>query len=64
VRTQRSAERLQAVGYADADGSLRVSYGRVMELPSDHTFVSDSDGFSGNSGSPTLNREGEVLGYM
>jgi hypothetical protein len=64
VRTQRRAECLQAVGYADADGSLRVSYGRVMELPSDHTFVSDSDGFSGNSGSPTLNREGEVLGYM
>ena len=64
VRTQRSPERLQAVGYADADGSLRVSHGRVTELPSDHTFVSDSDGFSGNSGSPTLNRAGEVLGYM
>ena len=64
VRTRRSPERLQAVGYADADGSLRVSHGRITKLPSDHTFVSDSDGFSGNSGSPTLNRAGEVLGYM
>ncbi len=64
VRTRRSPERLQAVGYSDADGSLRVSYGTVTELPSDHTFVSDSDGFSGNSGSPTLNQAGEVLGYM
>lgn len=63
VRTRRSPERLQAVGYPDADGSLRVSFGKITEIPSDHTFVSDCDGFNGNSGSPALTRDGEVLGY-
>ncbi len=63
VRTKRAPERLQSVGYPDADGSLRVSYGKITEIPSDHTFVSDSDGFNGNSGSPALTREGKVLGY-
>jgi S1-C subfamily serine protease len=63
IRTKRSRERLQAVGYRDADGSLRISYGKITEIPSDHTFVTDCDGFNGNSGSPALTREGAVLGY-
>jgi len=63
VRTQRSPERLKAVGYEDADGSLRVSHGKVTKIPTDHNFISNADSFSGNSGSPTLARDGEVLGY-
>jgi S1-C subfamily serine protease len=58
-------------GYANASGDLRISVGRVadpdtvsadMVEPTD--IVTTLDGVSGNSGSPVLNREGEVVGLF
>jgi len=63
MRTRRNPERLKVVGYTDADGSLRVSHGKVTEVQ-DHNFITDADSFSGNSGSPALTRDGKVLGFL
>ncbi|MEW6737175.1 MAG: serine protease [Acidobacteriota bacterium] len=63
MRTNRNAEQLKAIGYTDANDTLRVSRGKITEVK-DHNFVSDADSFSGNSGSPALSRDGRVLGYL
>ena len=63
MRTHRDPEQLQKIGYEDADGSLRVSVGKIIEVK-DHNFVSDADSFSGNSDSPSVSRTGELLGYV
>lgn len=62
-RTCRAAERLQSCGYRDADGSLRVSTGTVTEVRP-YNFISNADSFSGNSGGPALNADGEVVGLV
>lgn len=61
VRSARSKERRLARGYADADGTLRVSLGHVVEIQ-DHTFITDADSFNGYSGGPVLGADGTVLG--
>ncbi len=63
-RTARPPERLAEVGYEDADGTVRVSHGRVMEWINDHDFVADFDNVSGNSGGPVLDRDGRVAGVV
>ncbi len=54
MRSQRPPEQLRALGYRDADHSLRVSQGCITEWATDHTFVADLDGLAGNSGGLSL----------
>jgi S1-C subfamily serine protease len=63
IRTERDAERLRAVGYTDADGSLRITTGKITEI-NNPEFRSTADGLSGTSGAPTLNKEGRVVGIV
>jgi hypothetical protein len=62
VRSARPPERLQSLRYEDADGTLRVSKGRVTEIRGAHNFITDADSFNGYSGGPVLARDGTVLG--
>jgi hypothetical protein len=57
VRSARPKSR----SYEDADGTLRVSLGRVVEIQ-EHTFITDADSFNGYSGGPVLGADGAVLG--
>jgi len=50
--------------YPEADGTLRISTGRVTEWPSEHNFVVDADCFSGNSGGPVINDRGHLVGIV
>lgn len=63
LRTQRSAEALRALGYADADGSLRVTAGTVTERERGY-FTTDADGSMGNSGSPVFDLQHNVVGLF
>lgn len=69
VRTVRNLPK--EAPYRNAEGDLRVSVGVVVEgdsaaraksEPSD--ILARMDGASGNSGSPVLNRDGEVVGLI
>lgn len=62
VRSSRPRERRQALGYEDADGTLRVSRGRVTAISGDHNFITDADSFNGYSGGPVLDADGTLLG--
>lgn len=64
LRSARSRASREAVGYADADGTLRVSSGRVLAVDGDGYFISDVDGSMGNSGSPVFNARGRVVGMF
>jgi S1-C subfamily serine protease len=64
MRTARSPAALQSIGYRDADGSLRVSTGRVIGEEAEDYFVSDLDGAAGNSGSPVFDDRGSVVGIF
>jgi S1-C subfamily serine protease len=64
LRSARRADALRAHGYADADGSLRVSRGQVTRAADDFYFESDVDGSMGNSGSPALDAFGRVVGMF
>ena len=64
LRTARDAQRLREVGYRDADGSLRVSTGRVTAVDGDATVTTDADGSMGSSGSALLDRRGDVVGVF
>jgi len=64
LRTARAAPGLTQLGYADADGSLRVSSGEVIAVDNDEYFSTDCDGSMGNSGSPVLNESGKVVGLF
>jgi S1-C subfamily serine protease len=64
LRTARSRHSLDAVGYPDADGTLRVSSGRVVTVGGDRYFTTDLDGAAGNSGSPVFDAAGEVVGMF
>ena len=63
LRSARRAESRQALGYADADGSLRVMHGRVTG-GDERYFEADLDGSAGNSGSPILDDTGRVVGMF
>jgi S1-C subfamily serine protease len=64
LRSARSAGALRAHGYADADGSLRVSRGQVTRTADDGYFDADVDGSMGNSGSPAFDASGKVVGMF
>ena len=64
IRSARQPAALQRVGYSDADGSLRVSTGRVTEVDADRYFTADLDGSMGNSGSAVFDRNGLVVGMF
>jgi hypothetical protein len=64
LRTARSEQSLNVIGYSDADGSLRVSTGCVTEVDENGYFASDADGSMGNSGSPVFDASGLVMGMF
>ncbi|OYW03139.1 MAG: hypothetical protein B7Z58_04640 [Acidiphilium sp. 37-64-53] len=64
LRTARAAEARAALGYADADGSLRVSTGQVLAVDGADYFTTNADGSMGNSGSPVFDRAGRVVGMF
>ncbi len=64
LRSARAQASLERVGYADADGGLRVSSGWVVELDPKGYFTSDIDGSMGSSGSPVFDATGGVVGMF
>ena len=64
LRSARGRVALKSIGYTDADGSLRVSSGRVLASDPEGYFVSDIDGSMGNSGSPVFDATGGVVGMF
>lgn len=64
IRSARAPQALALRGYADADGSLRVSHGQVTEVDGEAFFSTDLDGSMGNSGSPVLDAHGAVIGMF
>ena len=64
LRSARSPAALDAAGYADADGTIRVSTGSVTGIEGTSYFSSDLDGSMGNSGSPVFDRTGCVVGMF
>jgi len=63
LRSARTAAARQAVGYDDADGSLRVAHGTVTG-GDERCFEADLDGAMGNSGSPVFDGSGRVVGMF
>jgi len=64
LRTARHAASCERVGYRNADGTLRVSSGRVTGEEGEDYFVADLDGSMGNSGSPVFDGDGLVVGMF
>ena len=64
LRTARSEQSRNTIGYPDADGSLRVSTGYVTDTDGDEYFKSDADGSMGNSGSPVFDALGLAIGMF
>jgi S1-C subfamily serine protease len=64
LRSARAPAALLHHGYRDADGSLRVSSGRVIGTEGAGAFVTDADGSMGNSGSPVIDTDGRVVGMF
>lgn len=64
LRSARSASAKAALGYSDADGSLRVSHGAVSSVDGSTYFETDLDGSMGNSGSPVFDAQGQVIGLF
>ena len=63
LRSARSLAARQAVGYDDADGTLRISHGAVTDGDENY-FEADLDGSMGNSGSPVFDASGQVVGMF
>jgi hypothetical protein len=65
-RTERRTANV--IGYRDADGGFRVSYGLTIGLEDVGTnppyVITNADIVSGNSGGPLINSEGEVVGIV
>jgi hypothetical protein len=64
MRSARDKQRLDELDYADADGSLRVSTGKVTSVDGSDYFTTDLDGSMGNSGSPVFDSSGQVVGMF
>jgi S1-C subfamily serine protease len=64
LRTARSEDAKRASRYEDADGTLRISSGKVTGIEGGDYFTSDVDGSMGNSGSAAIDREGLVVGMF
>jgi S1-C subfamily serine protease len=63
LRSARRSAFRQALGYDDADGSLRVTHGKVTG-GDERYFEADLDGAMGNSGSPIFDTTGQVVGMF
>lgn len=67
-RTRRQLR--HSASYDNADGSLRISVGSVVPRPrndqdkSPSDIFTTNDGVAGNSGSPAVNAQGEVIGIF
>jgi S1-C subfamily serine protease len=64
LRSARSGQSLETHGYSDANGTLRLSSGRVLSVDPEGYFTSDVDGSMGNSGSPVIDAHGLVVGMF
>ena len=64
LRTARPASSQNCIGYSDADGTLRVSSGKITSVESTDYFTADVDGSMGNSGSPAIDESGAVVGMF
>lgn len=62
MRTARNEEQKKLFGYEDASYDLRVSSGLVTKLDGENSFLADTDGAPGNSGSAAINEFGELVG--
>ena len=62
MRTQRLQASKERFDYEDANYDLRISKGEVLEEESPSSFLSDCDAGPGNSGSATLDKNGELVG--
>lgn len=62
MRTSRQEEKKIALGYQDAAYDLRVSSGLITQFDSENSFLADTDGAPGNSGSAAINSQGELVG--
>lgn len=61
MRTKRPEDQLQLLGYQNANYDLRFSSGHTLKLE-ETNIIADCDGGPGNSGSPLLDKSGNVLG--
>lgn len=61
MRTARREDRKRILGYEDANYDLRISTGLVTNLEA-NSFLADTDGAPGNSGSAAINEYGELVG--
>jgi S1-C subfamily serine protease len=64
IRSARSEQSRSALGYSDADSTLRISSGLVTSVDGESYFSSDLDGSMGNSGSPVFDETGRVVGMF
>ena len=64
IRSARRVTSLESIGYSDADGSLRISTGKVKATDGNRYFAADLDGSMGNSGSPVFDANGLVVGMF
>jgi len=64
LRSARNKQKLSEFNYADADGSLRISAGKILEVDESDYFTTDLDGSMGNSGSPVFDSNGLVIGMF
>jgi hypothetical protein len=62
MRTARNEERKKLLGYQDACYDLRVSSGQIVRLDGENSFLADTDGAPGDSGSAAINDNGELVG--
>jgi len=61
-QTHRPPQHLKSIGYRDADSTLRFSTGVFLRQDGNSNFISDIDVWRGNSGSPTINTNGKIVG--
>lgn len=64
AKSKRDVKALKKIGYKDADNTLRVSYGVITNISSESSFNSDLDALHGNSGSPVVTKDGNVVGIL
>lgn len=62
MRTERREEKMKLLGYENANYDLRVSCGLITQINDENSFLADTDGAPGNSGSAAINENGELVG--